>query len=128
MRDIKELMEKYEEIWFVVPEGYRERFAKNLTELKFRWIGRPFRKPIKPEKLAEAPYIGITSKNRTLGYVRGMCWAASFNGNGVLDQNDNVVDLVHVDYGKFYDGNEDFLITDVKCPDCWKNGHARIFR
>lgn len=78
--------------------------------------------------MREAPYIGITSSNRTLGYVSGMCWAASFNGNGVLDQNDNVVDLVHVDYGKFYDGKDDYFITDVKCPDCWKKGHARIFR
>lgn len=114
MYGLKDLIEKYEVIWFSVgsDKGLRVQFLKELNELDLTWIGGD---PICENDFCSY-FMGISS-NRKIGHVSWQIWRASWLSEETDSENrerfysDGHIP-VRVDYEKLSRGELDYLVKE----------------
>lgn len=94
MRQLNELFEKHDRVWFSLPdEENRAQFLKAVTAYD----------PDSTAELSQIGYYMAYGTDRQLRYVSWLVWTQTF------DQMDKPV---RVDYRKYRQGVEDFYITN----------------
>ena len=114
MYGLKDLIEKYEVIWFSVgsDKGLRVQFLKELNELDLTWIGVD---PICENDFCSY-FMGISS-GRKVGHVSWQIWRATWlreeenPNNRERFYSDGHIPL-RVDYEKYSRGELDYLVKE----------------
>lgn len=101
MNDVEVLLKKYrgKRVWFDLhDEMAKEHFKKQLLDLNAKWQdGSQFEKEDNPSN-----FMAI-HEDYVIAIVNGLSWLHSFHL-----END---DYVRIDYKKYIDGQDDYLIT-----------------
>lgn len=107
MRKIKDLLEKNEKVWFYIEENdeLKAHFSKELSDEGFSFSnGSPLTRDI------VGPFMAVHT-NGKITYVSLMAWTASFGaGNGLCGINHSFAKIPKVDFSKYINSDDDYLI------------------
>ena len=103
MNHILSLLEIYDEVWFYVPNEYREQFLQELIDMDAYFInGAPAKD--ETQQLLALNYrlqIGV-DRNREVGYISNICWCGSFSSS---------TSKAKIHYGRYVTGDKNYVIT-----------------
>ena len=109
MRTLEQLEKNYEEIWLKIDDDVAERFSEEVNK-----IGYVFMNGESIEARRCGGRMGLTPKDKTAGYVSGMCWHYSFtHPQAVISvSHERAVEKsnrIAINYKAFISGEEKFV-------------------
>jgi len=105
MNHILSLLEIYDEVWFYVPNEYRNQFLQELIAMDAYFINGASAKD-ETQRLLALNYrlqIGV-DRNKKVGYISHICWYGSFSST-------SNVSIPNIHYGRYVAGDKNHIIT-----------------